>query len=196
MFEIEIIIIALLTAAVLTRLRYNSKLRKYNKGYTVYVIAKGQHYSHNVLWPLIKYKLGFAKQRMQFYVMFAEGMQGADDGSGDINKLYGMTLGFNVHYRSVRIGWRYDHRTRRIQLFAYVYHKGIRLVWHLCNIAQYEEVLITLTAGSIVIHDQDKQVIGRRDWLMDTGWPRFKCYPYYGGNKPSPVGIKILIREV
>lgn len=171
----------------------------------VYCIKKGKHYSYRLAdWIKLPFKLAIARgTRLSFRFMFSDAclypMTSNDD--YDINKLYGITFGFDEHYRSLRLGWRCIDG--KIQIFTYWYSDGKRGYTYLWTVeanetylarfnkisnAQYQ-ILLTgsadnLLANAIVNVNSSSDIV------------KFKLWPYFGGNLKAPQDMKIYITEI
>lgn len=175
--------------------------RKINNGFDEYSINKGDHYSTRNESPF-KWKFGIAPKTLRFEAIFGIGCNYEDNNDGDVNKLYGISYGFDNHYRSVRIGWKYNTNLKIIELYSYAYSKGIRVIKPLINVKQFEPVFFTIWkikgANNVRISVSDSEKTERRIDIIngiDNEKVRLKQFPYYGGNKPAPNGMKIFIRE-
>lgn len=173
-------------------------------GFEVFVIKRGRHNSIKAssFWPF-NFKFGMAPKTLKFAVVFGDGCDYEDNNSGDINKLYGISYGFDNHYRSVRIGWLYNSNLKVIELYTYAYVKGNRVIRHLMNVQLYESIYITLWKVKnemvVRISVSDTEKTERKiDFVsgIDHESIRFRQYPYYGGNNPAPNDIKIMIKEM
>ena len=88
----------------------------------IYKIKKGRHYSRH--FP----KFHFGKTNLKFNFVFGAGswfpLEVPDDHAR--NKLCGIGYA-NHHKNSARVGWTPNPETGKIDLFFYVYCKGIRI---------------------------------------------------------------------
>jgi len=122
-----------------------------------------------------------------------------DEDQADINKLGGLGYGFNHHENSFRIGWRWNIKTKRIELFAYCYIDGERdytIIYDCSDTARlkFDIRRVWFTEGyKWVIHINENMITCMRyvaapQRLPDYG---FKLYPYFGGNQAAPHDIEI-----
>lgn len=180
-----------------------------SNGFDQYTIRKGKHYSRQNGKPWFL-KFGIAAKVMRFKVIFNEYPK-FDNNDGDINKLYGVAFGLDNHYRSVRIGWRYAESIRLIELFAYSYINGIRVIQpllndkgkplfiygndtYICNIVPQPNSNTVYVA----VNDTNGRSLGRcivRN-IRHDGWFRIKQYPFYGGNLAAPENVTIFIEDI
>jgi hypothetical protein len=173
-----VIIIAAVLFAILWML---SKKSQINKGYDEYEISKGDHYSTKNDSPF-KWKFGFAPKTLRFEAIFGQGCNYEDNNSGDINKLYGISYGLDNHYRSVRIGWKYNANLKVIEQFEPVFFT----IWKLKS------------ANDVRLSVSDSEKTERRIDIIkgiDSETIRLKQFPFFGGNKPAPRDMRIFIRE-
>jgi len=166
-------------------------------GTVVYSIRKGNHYSAS--WFRFPF---FNKHRLTFTFVLGGGCK-YDPlyGEGDINKLYGISFGFDPHYRSIRIGWRCSTNNTTIELYAYSYDDGKRKITYLCDVKQYETYVISIIRinrhCNVCVSDVWDRVRGNCDITINdsSDWIKFRLFPYFGGNKPAPHDMKIYINE-
>lgn len=177
-----------------------------SKEMTCYWIKKGKHYSIRPMDAIpSSYKLGLVNSdRLEFNVMFSEGTS-PDNWHEDrsIHKLYGMTFGLNVHYRSIRIGWQ-TMGGEMVRLFAYYYLDGNRYQTELCIVHCFENYRITMIRDSDetyeirVYHSEDTtSLIGGTIVPIEQKYDsvRFKLFPYYGGKSKAENDVRIYIKE-
>lgn len=122
----------------------------------------------------------------------------------DINKLFGLSFGFH-HKNSARIGWRWNNKTNRIELLAYVYRKGKRVnEWDeniiiSNNIELNEEIILELLVTresylfSVDTYSGIKSIELKHEKLCKLG---YELYPYFGGNQTAPHNIEILLEKI
>lgn len=172
--------------------------RRSDDRWAVYLIKKGNHKSESSLslFPTTL-KVGLAPKTIRLSAMFCDGCDYDNDIVGDsINKLYGVSYGFDHHYRSVRIGWRSNYNLKVIELFIYAYINGKRYIKYLTSVNQYDEFYITMFhgGGKCIIEFKDSESRRVTDSVkIDKGWINWKLFPYFGGKKPAPHNVKILI---
>ncbi len=175
--------------------------RRVIAGYNHYRILKGRHRSTQNGKPSLL-KFGFAPKYMRFSVIFDRDCMYEDNNNGDLNKLYGMSYGFDNHYRSVRFAWFHNKATKQIAIYAYLYDNGKRMIEYICSIdPDYEHIF------SIVPQPEDKvfmsvstetrRCIGKKLLRLHhkDSWFRLKQFPYFGGNNPAPSTMNIYIND-
>lgn len=173
----------------------------------MYLIPKGQHYSRlDGSYLRSKYKWAFSRSSIRFTTVFGEGCNYKDSNMGvdreDINKLYGMKFGFDTHYNSVRIGWRYNPSIDKIELYLYSYVIGKRVIEKLTQVNLFEEFHCTMFLNKsnnrviVEIKDADNKVLAVSYVPnMTNSWVKFRLFPYFGGNLPAPNKMKIFVRN-
>ena len=178
---------------------------KKNEGYEAFVINKNEHYSLRVNRTLpIKYKFVLCSKSINFSAIFSDGCNYDTDSLGkdslDVNKLYGISYGFDHRYRSIRIGWNYNSNLGVIQLFTYSYIQGQRKIQLLSRVKLYSEITISINwhkDGSIVQVRDFNRVIGENTIVgVSKSWIQFKLFPYFGGNQKAPNDMKIFIKDI
>lgn len=116
--------------------------------------------------------------------------------SMDINKLYGLSDCFAHHQRhSVRIGWR-PIDAEIMELFAYVYSNGERIIQSIGTVNQYEEfvVKIDLYGDHYDVWFKDSQFKLPRSKRCGAG-TYYRLFPYFGGNKGAPHWMALWLYE-
>lgn len=195
--------VLILSAVIATIILMVITRNKDEKGWTTYIIKKGKHFSSRTLIGWL-WKVGFVPKVLRFSAIFADGCDYDDNKLGardreDINKLYGVSYGFDTHYRSVRIGWRYNTNLKVIELFIYSYVKGRRFIKKILNCRLYDQI------DFIIFKQEDSNVavvkikangteVEELVHGIDTDWIRFKEFPFFGGDKKAPNDMKIFIK--
>ena len=128
----------------------------------------------------------------------------------DVNKLFGIafiTSGsfwfvlknlFNGklkalhHYNSIRLGWRYNSLSGRIELLEYCYTNGKRSVEYICakNIGELHSF------GLFNFLDYDWSFNGHSFYEMPNTWLCYELHPYFGGNNPAPHDMEIKMKRI
>lgn len=113
----------------------------------------------------------------------------------DINKLFGLNIGMTLepHKNSFRFGWNCQDDNGTITIFKYEYINGIRNYQKLFNVNTNTvyEYQIQRTRNKIIytIFDDDGELIIQSitPFIMKNEYEfGYYCYPYFGGNNPSP----------
>lgn len=134
-----------------------------------YTIKKWNYYSGFSFHPFLKCR----KIEIQFEFTnscryFSTDTQLAEQ----INKLVGFGCLIH-HYSSVRIGWRYNQKSRNIDLFRYEYKKGKRI----------PSILI----GSVEIGKKETLILeSKKNYYFGV-----YLKPYFGGEAPAPHTMNI-----
>lgn len=175
-----------------------------SEGWEIFLIKKNRHYSLRVNRPFpTPFKIAMHRGSLRFTAMFGHGCNydsnDSNDLKGDINKLYGISYGLDDHYRSVRIGWRYNSNLKVIDLYVYSYIKGKREIKHLFSVNLFEEIHFTLfrTKNNGVIIEARPDggtVITEAVYGIDKSIWDFKLWPYFGGNVKAPNDMTIFIK--
>jgi hypothetical protein len=149
-----------------------------------YVIPAGEHYStHSV-------KIYSGKTSLPFIVNFDESCSydlGTID-QLDVNKLAGVSFG-NHETNSIRIGWAYNLETQKMDLFAYCYENGVRIIHPIGNCNLSEDVSIKLELNfknnffRVTRADSAFQEFSYTYPFLKAG---YYLFPYFGGNNPAP----------
>lgn len=176
------------------------RIKSIQDEWLIYFIRKGKHRSESSLslFPTTL-KVGLAGKTIRFSAIFCDGCNYDDSVIGDsINKLYGVSYGFDHHYRSVRIGWRSNRKLEVIELFTYAYINGKRYIKYLVSVKTFEQVDFTIfhngslciielrTQDGIRVIESVRVERGIIDWIL---------FPYFGGKSAAPNDIKILIKK-
>lgn len=197
---IWILFAAMCCGVAITYFRYKKLMPEWD----VYRIKKGRHFSRmNHALILYKFEILF-KNRLEFDVIFANGCDYEDNSDGDINKLYGVSYGFDNHWRSVRIGWLYNSKRQKIELYSYVYIRGERIITYLCDTDLGEDLNISIDHNValkevyIRISDNSTNRMLKLHIVknVEKSWIRLKEFPYYGGNFAAPSDMMIFIKDV
>lgn len=190
------LVTGIMIAAILTSIIHNVRANRKHE-WIPYLIKKGRHYSTNTN-SLFRFpwKFAFAPHTLRFSAMFGEGTNtlGLED---DINKLYGMTFGFDPHWRSMRIGWRYEGNDM-FQLFIYWYEDGRRKYKPIMKVGLLEQVDFNIfhnNKDKVIVEVKCKKqtVVDSVQMSKESVWLRFLLTPYFGGNITAPCDMRIFI---
>lgn len=125
---------------------------------------------------------------------------GTDD-QFDTNKLVGIGYLWHHHKDSARFGWRYDADNDMIEISAYCYLSGRRIIKSVgfCKIGeQYGiELYVSKWAYYFSLIQSDTGTIGETE-IMHAHNKRlqYRLAPYFGGTSLAPHDIKIEINKV
>lgn len=163
----------------------------------IYTIKKGRHYSTNWVGMLLRCLTGKTnKNSLKAKVRFSKSCLVPSKDAEDVNKLFGLSFGWDHHQNSVRVGWRAWGET--IQLFAYEYREGKREINHLCHVPAEQDVYIGLFLfDGITRYTVSIKEINCFESLHTGSFKPTKTkqrlYPYFGGTYPAPETMKIKI---
>jgi hypothetical protein len=158
----------------------------------LYIIYKGDYYcTPNPFVLTTKNKIAFTA------VFDSSCIYATTDphNQNDINKLYGFS-DCNDHHlvNSARIGWRWSKDSLR--LFGYVHNEN-NIIFQEITTAQIGSVItgrINCLANSYYFEVNGKTVLLPRH--CSGKYPRYKLFPYFGGDETAPHDIKIVIQEI
>lgn len=140
-------------------------------------IFKGNHYS-NWWFPQPTFKrllLGTVKFLGDFSYTISK--------QKDTNKLIGLSDNWNHHKDSIRIGWRFDMSSQRIEIMSIVYSGGKRSIEHLAWTQPEREYSFIVSVEKdyyLISFGSESKIVPRSSkWRL---WmPRFILKPYFGG---------------
>jgi len=118
----------------------------------------------------------------------------------DINKLWGFSEGWNNHYNSARIGWRWLNG--QLQLFAYVYVKGKLLRDTISydppfikSVAIGAEINCSISISSnSYVFTVDGVVLKTERGSSTSKYNGYQQFPYFGGQLTAPHMVSIYIK--
>lgn len=162
-----------------------------------YRIPKGAHRA----WPF-RFGLYYKPLKLSWKVSFDYStyymLSGPDQ--ADINKLVGIGYMPGIHKNSARFGWRcYD--TTRIELFAYVYDKGVRSSRSLGLIERNYEYRLDMNVYEarycLSVYDITR---GKYTGLVNMTKTHKKKLGirlgvFFGGNKTAPNDMKVFLKR-
>lgn len=160
--------------------------------YTTYFIPAGSHYcTTSTILPV-------KTSEMKFAVKFdSSAIYTTIDplNQSDINKLYGFSEGFNNQYNSARFGWSWYNK--RLNIFAYVYKKGVRAQKRITSVAIGKEHTFSIkVSGSSYIFTINGITATLGRGLSTATASGYQQYPYFGGDEAAPHDVTILIRNL
>lgn len=153
---------------------------------TVYKIRKGQHSSTDLGFYLMD------KNPLVFYAKFDS--TAIYEGNADINKLYGFSdCNSQHHENSARYGWRWYNG--KLEIFAYVYAKGVRSYDKVCEVEIGEQVRyeILMEGDEYVFSVKGISKRYKRGATCNSG-VYYTLKPYFGGDAVAPHDIFIEIK--
>lgn len=164
-----------------------------------FTIHKGKHYSRP-----FRFGLWWRRTSFSWVVKFDESCRydlGNED-QFDTNKLVGIGYLWHHHKNSARFGWRYWTERKEIELSAYCYVNGRRVIQHICFCEIGKEYHIVLNATSICYHLHAYERYSTTCLGMATiGHShdkklKYGLWPYFGGNQVGPHKMKIELKRL
>jgi hypothetical protein len=162
-------------------------------------IPAGKHYArpwHFSLW--------WNRSHFSWVVKFDESCRydlGNED-QFDTNKLVGIGFLPHHHKNSARFGWRYWTERKEIELSAYCYVNGRRVIQHICFCEIGKEYMLMLNATSICYHLHAYERNSTTALGMVTighSHDRKLAYRlgcYFGGNQVAPHDVIIELKKL
>lgn len=151
-----------------------------------YLIKKGEHYCRH--WP--KIHLGVTKVKFRF--RFGAGcwfpLEVPDDYA--INKLFGIGYA-NHHKNSFRVGWTPSKQGGKIDLFFYVYYRGIRIEEYFTSVdisSEYEmemEAVSDLLSFKLIDLKSDYTITNSIYFKLPWFRIGMVLMPFVGGKLPA-----------
>lgn len=176
----------------------NNQIRKF---FVAYVTKKGEKIaSAKQLYFKPSFLLNY---KLTFDIIFSDGCK-IDT---LINRLYGMSFGFDPENRSISIGWRYEFDRDVIQLYVEQWVNKEYKVFQLTSVSQYESFTVRLwyvgnrVTVMIKKFDEIKGGVKRyvRDIDIDTlgGLIKMRLHPKIRNHKGTKVSenVTIFIKE-
>jgi hypothetical protein len=124
-----------------------------------------------------------------------------NDDQHDTNKLVGVGYLPHHHKDSARFGWRYVPTLGQIELLAYCYVAGQRIIQPLCMCEigkEYEVKLMTHYYTYIFrVHNPERERIA--NWSVGFSHKRklgYRLGLYFGGNRVAPHEMKIQLQKL
>lgn len=165
----------------------------------IFRIPKGKHRAR----PL-RFGIWYRRPVFTWTVQFDESCRydlGNED-QFDTNKLIGIGYLPNHHKDSARFGWRYWPDTKQIELSAYCYVSGRRVIYHIGLVEVGKEYRLSLHVTTLAyvfsVEDIDtKKVVGGCSIQhYHTKRLQYRLGPYFGGNAASPHDMTIQINKL
>lgn len=153
----------------------------------IFTIHKGSHKSKPK-------RIGFffGRHTFRWKVLFTESCKYdlVDNDQLDTNKLVGIGYLPGHHKHSARFGWRYAEDHGKVELLAYCYIKGVRVIKSIssCDIGKEYRIQLQITNWSYLFECNGDEV------KIDHNHKKkfqYRLGIYFGGNEPAPHEIKI-----
>jgi len=168
-----------------------------------YIIKRGDHRSGYYFSPILRRKsIELVSRVVKLNPSMLYDFGGIDN--CDVNKIYGYSIGFH-HRNSVRLGWSVDKNIRRVQLYAYLYNRGKRIIIKLADpitIANgYRDIECSIRASEKHVHFalyDNRGIFCSEDipFVFPGGcfWG-YWLFPYFGGNNVAPHDVLVPLRD-
>jgi hypothetical protein len=165
----------------------------------IFTIPKGQHYG----WPF-RFALWWNRKVFTRKVIFANNCRYELPGDDqlDTNKLFGIGYFPGFHHKdSARFGWRYLRGSGKMEVMAYCYDRGKRIIESVAsievgqvyrlklNIMENEYLFSVEESGGKII---GQTIIARRH----SKKLQYGLWPFFGGNQTAPHYMTILIDKI
>ena len=154
-----------------------------------YTIKAGQHYSFHL--P----KLYVGKKDFKITCQFTESCRydlGTID-QLDINKLAGISFGYH-EINSIRIGWNYNWKNNKIDLYWYIYEDGFRRYGKIdsCEIGEVKEIELLLLKDSKEFYIKTNNANLTVNYRYPELLIGYYLFPYFGGEPyPAPHDVEL-----
>jgi hypothetical protein len=120
----------------------------------------------------------------------------------DVNKLVGIGYLWNHHKNSARFGWRYWTERKEIELTAYCYVNGRRVIQHICfcEIGKEYALQLKVLSSSYYFAVSEKKHVD----FVGTAWIdithskklQYRLGCFFGGNQVAPHEMKIELKKL
>lgn len=124
------------------------------------------------------------------------------DDQFDINKLVGIGYLPGHHKDSARFGWRYWTERKEIELSAYCYVGGRRVIQHICfcEIGKEYHIMLNATSVCYYLHAYERHSttclgMATIQHAHDKHF-KYRLGAYFGGNRPAPRTMKIELKKL
>lgn len=125
-----------------------------------------------------------------------------NDDQFDTNKLIGVGYLPHHHKNSARFGWRYWTERKEIELSAYCYVNGRRVIQHICFCEIGKEYHLEFNVLKnwyqfFVYHNGELHHFGSTAVRHNHNKKlQYGLWPYFGGNQVAPHQIKIELKRL
>jgi hypothetical protein len=124
-----------------------------------------------------------------------------NDDQFDTNKLVGIGYLWHHHKDSARFGWRYWTERKEIELSAYCYVNGRRVIQHVCfcEIGKEYRIKIQVLATSYYFDVCEPGTVNPCGIILvphnNRKKLKYRLGTYFGGNQKAPHEMKIQIKK-
>jgi hypothetical protein len=118
----------------------------------------------------------------------------------DWNKLMGITTA-RIHHNSIRLGWRYNPTTDKIDLGFYGYAKGARIMQPITSIdiGAWADVRLRMHRNGLEVEVNGQKHVENRALGLSSIFPTPTWVlrtAYFGGDETAPQDMLILVRSI
>ena len=167
--------------------------KRFRKEAQHYYIAKGQYFARLKNQGIFeKYTVSRVRdKRVVFTAVFGYGTT-YKDVPEQINKLYGIVVGWGIHKYSARIGWMYKDGVMEIYAYWYIDGKrGFKKIGE-TTAHKYNDYEVEVTSSGYSFIFEDTRIFIEGD-IPDK--KTYRLFPYFGGSTPAPQDMMIMIIE-
>lgn len=151
----------------------------------------------------LRFGLYWNRNQFKWHVLFTERCRYDlhSEDQFDTNKLIGIGYLPGHHKDSARFGWRYDTVKKQIELSAYCYVNGRRVIEHIgyCEIDKWYKIRLQVMHRSYLLEleEVDGHLMGHA--LIEYYHEKklqYRLGCYFGGNRVAPTEMKIKIERL
>src|SRR4051812_2999465 len=115
----------------------------------------------------------------------------------DWNKLMGLTTD-RIHKNSIRIGWRWNPRTQRVELGFYGYLNGARFMQQLADVAPGQSIACELGMTNHGIYARAGSASHTESGSLGASFPLTWVLhsAYFGGDEKAPHDLHVAVSSV
>lgn len=165
----------------------------------IFTIRKGRHYARPFRFALWWNRKVFARK-----VVFANNCKYGlpNDDQLDTNKLFGIGYIPGFHHKdSARFGWRYLPGSGQMEVVAYCYDRGKRIIESVASVTVGQVYQLTLNIMQneylFTVVDPGGTIVGQTIIAKQHNKKlQYGLWPYFGGNQTAPHYMTILIDKI
>jgi hypothetical protein len=163
----------------------------------IFHIPKGRHRARP-----FRFGLWWNRKAFAWKVVFANNCRYElpGDDQYDTNKLIGIGYLFHHHKDSARFGWRYIPQSGKMEIVAYCYVAGKRIIESvaLCEVGQLYRLKLNITRNEyrFTVLDSPGKILGQTIIAKRHGKNlQYRLGLFFGGNRTAPNHMTILIEK-
>ena len=165
----------------------------------IFTIPAGRHRARP-----FRFALWWGRRSFSWVVKFDESCRydlGNED-QFDTNKLVGVGYLWHHHKDSARFGWRYWTDRKEIEISAYCYVNGRRVIKHICfcEIGKEYDFNLKILSSTyyLAVHERSEIKMLGYAWVDFTHDKRlqYRLGPFFGGQATAVHAMKIEIRKL